>query len=166
MYILIGMIASGKSTLTKSLAADGALVVNDDSITVSIHGGDYLQYDSNLKPLYREIEHLIILSAKTNNRDVVIDKTNLTKKSRARYINWGKEQGFNIVGVVFPGFKDVGRHAMHRFLSGSRGISLQKWTEIAVHHASIYEPPTADEFDRLANYEDFVTNKQATLKIA
>jgi dephospho-CoA kinase len=42
--VLVGGICSGKSTWCKSLAKDGWIVINDDSIVNSIHENCYKLY--------------------------------------------------------------------------------------------------------------------------
>jgi len=52
IQILVGMIASGKSTYSKHAARLGFIVVNDDAIVNAVHGEDYTLYDKKLKLLW------------------------------------------------------------------------------------------------------------------
>jgi hypothetical protein len=40
MQILVGPIASGKSTFARKRATEGALIINDDALAAILHAGD------------------------------------------------------------------------------------------------------------------------------
>ena len=78
--ILVGFIASGKSTYSKHRASQGAIVINDDAIVNAVHSNIYELYDKNLKPLYKAVENTILEMALALNRDVVIDRPNYSEQ--------------------------------------------------------------------------------------
>src|SRR5690554_6035008 len=87
--VLVGMIASGKSTYALQRAREGAIIYNNDAVVEAVHGGDYKLYDERLKGLYDAVQMSIMYSAIKYGRDLVIDKTNLNRIKRQRYVHLG-----------------------------------------------------------------------------
>ena len=142
--ILVGMIASGKDTFIKMLAERGHLIINDDDIVKAVHGGNYLLYDQALKPVYKDVEVAILMDALTLKRPVVINRPNFRISTRRRYIGLAEAHDVPVVGIVFP--KETPEvHAKRRFDHDNRGISYEKWVEIAKVHASQWEEPKMEE---------------------
>ncbi len=131
--LLIGPIASGKSTYCNKKAKEGWIVVNDDSIVLALHGGNYGLYDGSLKPLYKQIETNMILGAISNNRNVIIDRTNMSLKVRRRFITLAQSIDQDIIGIIF---KNEGPqiHGTRRYNADNKGNSLEKWISIAEYH--------------------------------
>lgn len=148
--ILVGPIASGKSTYARQRAQDGAIVVNDDAIVLAVHGGDYSLYDPQLKPLYKAVEIAIATTALAMGRDVVIDRgCNMTIESRRRWV--GLAHSFDAVAeaVIFP-FTDSLTNAQRRMAHDSRGITGEDWMRVYHEQEQEYQPPTtAEGFDRV-----------------
>jgi predicted kinase len=151
--LLIGPIASGKSTWTARRAREGAIVLNDDSLVTSLHGGHYEMYDKKLKPLYKTIPLMLAGMTILAGRDVIIDSTNLTRAVRSRWIGMAKMYDVPVVGVVFDR-KGPAEHAGRRTRSDDRGYDFDYWLKVARYHDSIYEAPDASEgFDNLVPIE-------------
>jgi predicted kinase len=142
--VLIGMIASGKSTYCRKRAKEGAIIVNDDALVTLLHGGDYTLYTQDLKKLYKSIDINIVTMALSIGLDVVIDKTNLTKSTRQRYISLGECLEVPIVGIIFK--KELAEvHAKRRFESDSRGHIYEKWLKVAKEHERLWQEPDISE---------------------
>lgn len=157
--LLIGMIASGKSTYAKKRASEGALIVNDDSFTMALHANQYQLYSESLKPLYKDLELTTILDGHMLGRDIIIDRPNFSIETRKRYISLASMLDTKAVGVIFP-VEAPEVHAKRRFASDSRGGSLEKWCAVANFHHAHYEPPTlAEGFYalRVFNFDDCTT---------
>lgn len=142
--ILVGTIASGKSTYCRARAKDGAIIINDDAIVTALHGGQYDLYDKTIKPLYKAVELSILMSAICLGRDVVIDRPNLTKLSRAKYIAPAKAMECYVEIILFE-FKDARVHALRRAADDTRGYNFGYWERVAQVHIDQYEPPEVDE---------------------
>ncbi len=142
--ILIGMIGSGKSTFCKEQANMGAIILNDDSIVTSLHGGIYTKYNESLKPLYRTIEDNAIIMSLALDKRVVIDRTNLDAATRMRYILMAKSFNAPVYAYLFK-IETPEIHAERRFISDSRGVTKERWLEIATIHLSKYTPPSIAE---------------------
>ena len=142
--LLVGMIASGKSTYAKNRANAGAIIINDDAIVTALHGGDYNKYSKSLKPLYKAVENQILQTAVTMGLDVVVDRPNYSRAMRRRYISIAKSIDAKVSLVVFNKCEPE-EHAMRRFASDSRGRPYEEWLEAAMHHDALYEEPSLDE---------------------
>lgn len=142
--ILVGMIASGKTTYARRRAKEGAVVISHDDLTEMLHQ-EYI-YHQHLKPFYRDCMLALADAAASRNMDVVIDRTHLTRESRAVWADHAKRRGLRAVAVVFPaGPAHV--HAARRFDSDARGRSYLEWHGVAVHHA---EQARSEPLDWLA----------------
>lgn len=146
LEILVGMIASGKSTYCKMRARDGALVVNDDAVVTALHGGNYDLYTEALRPLYKLVRTTMIRAGLMMGRDVVVDSTNLTTRRREKMVELAKECNAEPIAVVFP-FESPEIHASRRWRTDNRGCSYEKWLAVARHHAKQYEPVVELDFE-------------------
>lgn len=139
--ILVGMIASGKSTYTKKRAKEGAIIVNDDIIVNCVHGDIHTMYSRDLKPLYRGIESLIIHGAALAGRDIVIDRPNVKKETRQRYIEIAKSLDYCKIECVIFNMESPYTHAMRRTNSDCRGYDFGYWLNVANYHFNMYITP-------------------------
>lgn len=130
--LLIGMIASGKSTYALRRAREGALVVSHDALTAMLHA-EY-RYEQGLRSMYRDMEEKLAASAIFHGRDVVVDRTHLTLESRGRWISFGAYYNWPVVAVEFP-IVEANVHAIRRHDSDARGRSFDEWLMVARHHA-------------------------------
>jgi len=120
--ILIGTIASGKSSYCNKRAEQGAIIINDDAYSIS------------------DIQSAIKLG-----KDVVIDKAlSLTSKSRKRWIGVANSFDVPVQATVFK-FALPYEHARRRYNSDNRGLDFVHWWNVALQHSSIYEEPRLEE---------------------
>ncbi len=132
--LLVGMIASGKSTYARKRADEGALVVSHDDLTQMLHAR--YRYEQGLRDVYRRMEEALALHAIKAGRDVVIDRTHLTLESRKRWIELARRESpftVPILAVVFP-IESPLDHAGRRFETDPRGRSDEDWLRVAEHH--------------------------------
>ena len=66
-------------------------------------------------------------------RDVILDRTHLTRESRSVWLETARYCGVPILAVVFPR-KPAIVHARRRFHTDSRGRSFDDWAQVAAHH--------------------------------
>jgi predicted kinase len=143
--LLIGTVACGKSTYAKQKAGDGWIIINDDSIVMAVHSGNYELYNPQLKPLYKGIELFILNTAIAMDKSVVVDKgISLTRESRQRWISIGRSLDIPVECVVFE-FATPEVHAARRVNSDGRGLDYDYWLRVAKHHFDIYAEPTLEE---------------------
>lgn len=154
IQVLIGHVASGKSTYCKKAARKGYIILNDDEIVTLLHGGDYTLYSHHLKPLYKSIECHILATALAMNRVVVVDRgLNISTQGRQRWIALAKSFDVPVEALVFAN-EGPEIHAKRRFNHDSRGHSLEYWMDVAKAHQARYSIPTeAEGFDRIHFYD-------------
>lgn len=142
--ILCGMIGAGKSTYARRRADGGALVVCHDDLTAMLHAA--YRYEAGLRHCYRRMEESLAAEAWRAGRDVVVDRTHLTRESRARWVLFAENLRVPAVAVAFP-VEPPGVHARRRFESDPRGRTHEEWHMVAQHHYAqwLAEPLSADE---------------------
>lgn len=131
--LLVGMIASGKTTYARERAKQGALVVSHDDLTQMLHG-EY-RYEPKLKPCYRAMMVQLVHNAIVAGRDAVIDRTHLTRESRSFWLDIAWHSKTPIIAVVFPILMPE-VHARRRFEADARGRPYEEWLAVAEHHAA------------------------------
>lgn len=152
--VLVGMIASGKTTYARRRADEGALIISHDDLTRMLHGR--YRYEAVLRDCYRRMEQSLAWAGLNAGRDVIIDRTHLTRESRKRWIDWargyvelntfeGKSPTVLVVAVAFP-IEAPCFHANRR-MSDPRGRSYEDWLKVACHHhdQAEAEPLSGDE---------------------
>uniref|UniRef100_A0A6M3L8A9 Putative ATPase domain containing protein n=2 Tax=viral metagenome TaxID=1070528 RepID=A0A6M3L8A9_9ZZZZ len=142
LTILTGNIGSGKSLTAAKLAKMGHVVVNGDSITSMVGGGEYGIYDKAKRDIYHAAEFAIIETAFVNGFSVVIDRTNMKVSDRARYIDVGKKHGAYIHSY------DWGRgneKSLARRLNKPNGVPAETWKSVHAFMMNSYEPVSLDE---------------------
>lgn len=145
IIVLVGQIASGKSTYSRMLAQRGCVIVNDDAIVSAVHGGDYALYNKSFKPLYKSVENHIAATALAMKRNVVVDRgVNIRRDSRARWVSLAKSFDVECEAVVFPMETPI-IHAYRRFTHDPRGHDVIYWHQVARSHADDYVEPDATE---------------------
>lgn len=157
VQILVGMIASGKSTYCEWAAKQGAIIVNDDAIVNAVHANHYEFYNQKLKVLYKSTENHLVTMGLALNKTVVVDcARNLNPKTRKRWIALAQIFDTLCVAIVFP-TEIPGIHANRRMQSNSRGYSREYWLKVAEAHYETYVYPAMSEgFDAIhtVKFED------------
>ena len=146
LIILIGTIASGKSTYAREKAGSyDFFVLNDDAIVTMLHGGNYNRYDKENKPIYKSIENAIVTSVLSQGRDLIIDRgVNITRRSRKRFIGLASAFDVDSYAIVFP-FEEPKVHVERRMLSDHRDLTYDHWMEAVERHIQEYEVPLMEE---------------------
>jgi len=145
IQVLVGMIASGKSTYAKNAARRGVICVNDDAVVNLVHADDYTLYDKTLKTLYKSTENHIISVALAMGRTVLVDRgLNLSLRGRQRWLSLAQGYDLPCEVIQFP-VEAPGVHAQRRAKSDLRGHDYNYWLRVAEHHFNGYVPPTLDE---------------------
>lgn len=160
LEVLCGMIGSGKSAYARKRADEGAIIVSHDDLTAMCHGR--YRYEPELRACYRRMQEEIAFCAMRCGRDVVVDRTQLTRESRAWWLAFGRDAtkylgvDLRIVAVAFP-VREPWIHAGRRFDADPRGRPYDEWLKVAHHHAeqAAREPLSEDEgFDEIIRMEE------------
>lgn len=158
LELLIGNIASGKSSWTRPRTAAGWITVNHDSLVRSMHGGRY-DWERQVPGLKTELGVLIVGAAGAAGRSVVVDNTNRSRNDRQPFIEAARRSGLRVRAVLFPKASPE-THARRRFQSDARDMSYDYWLEVARLVERDWEPPGDEEVDELiclpANWHDLV----------
>jgi predicted kinase len=160
LQVLVGMIASGKSTYAKNAARNGALCVNDDSIVNMLHADDYTLYNKDLKVLYKSIENMVIGTGLSMGKLVVVDRgLNVSKEGRQRWLSLAKSFDVPCEALIF---KNEGAevHARRRNGSDSRGHPDSYWERVATIHNNIWVEPSIEEGFDAVHHISFEEIKQ------
>lgn len=148
IVIFTGNIGSGKSLLASKYAKKGYVIINNDDITRMVQGGEYGAYDFQKRTIYKAIEFAGIEEALNCGLSVVIDRTNMKKSDRARYIEVGKKYGAKIISRDF-GIGSIDTTLTRRF-KDHKGVPNEVWCSVFAKMASSYEAPHHDEgFDEI-----------------
>lgn len=142
LSICIGNIGTGKSLLASRFAKMGHVVVNMDLISKMIGGGEYGLYDSKKKEVYQNTEMAAIATALKNGFSVVIDRTNMDRKRRERFIEIGKKYAAEIVAYDWGAGDD---DALLRRMEKPNGIPIETWKGVYKFMVKSYEPPVLEE---------------------
>ena len=143
MIIFVGNIGIGKSLIASKLAKQGKAIINMDVIQSMLAGGEYGKYDPSKKDLYHAIETSAIETALQKGLDIVIDRTNIDKKTRKRFIEIGQKYQAEIVCYHF-GVGEKLKCIANR-MKNNRGISQETWSTVYDKIAEAYERPTEEE---------------------
>lgn len=145
LQVLVGMIASGKSTYARSAAQRGVICMNDDAIVNMLHADDYTLYDKSLKVLYKSIENHIIGTALAMQRVVMVDRgLNVSVRGRKRWIALAQSFDVPCEAILFAN-EGPEVHATRRARMDSRGHPFEYWIRVAQRHQSEYQEPSVEE---------------------
>lgn len=144
-FILVGFVGSGKSTLSNVLKAKhNALVLSTDDYVMKkafLSGETYNEaFEKNIKAAEKEFNSSI-KDAISSKRNVIIDRTNLTIKSRKKIIDKFKAAGYKVIAVVVRTSKARRDEVNHqRSLSGREiSDSVRNRMEKSYQEPSVYE---------------------------
>lgn len=145
LQLLIAMVASGKSFYATKAAKTGIICLNDDAIVSMLHGGNYTDYDKQLKTLYKAVEHTIIDMAIAMNRTVLIDRgLNISRKARKRFLAIADSLDVECEALWFEN-EGPEIHAKRRFESDNRNHTFEYWLKVSEYHNSQWEEPGLEE---------------------
>lgn len=128
--MLVGVPASGKSTWHRNKYGDyTAPVVSTDKIIEDVASEYGMTYNEGFKELIQFAEKVMwrqITSYLMRGADFIIDRTNLTAKSRAKFIQKLKLHRYEIECVVFPfpGSVDLPREEWFQRLMNRPGKTI------------------------------------------
>lgn len=147
--ILVGVPGSGKSTwMLDQEYIEDQYVASTDAIIEQIAGGFNMTYNEGFKNLITFAEQVMWkelgVFAKDRER-IYVDRTNLTAKSRQKFITALKPYGYEIECVVFPlpGTEKLPSDEWGRRLESRPGKTIPGYIlSSMIEH---YEPPTEAE---------------------
>jgi predicted kinase len=149
-YILVGMPASGKSTWIRDNESIGNLpgnepyyVASTDNIIDFIVRQHGMTYDQGFKNLIAFAESVMwddLQSAAEQGIKIYIDRTNLTVKSRKKFIDFLKPYGYTFEAIVFNTPDET---EWRRRLDSRQGKTIPEYVLESMRNS--YEVPTLSE---------------------
>lgn len=155
IQVLVGMVASGKSSYCRNAAKQGVICMNDDAIVNMLHGENYTLYDPKLKLLYKSIENHVIATSLAMGRIVAVDRgLNIDARGRARWVSLAKSFDVPCEAILFH--KDTPEiHAKRRTQSDARNRTYDYWLSVARNHSARHVEPTTEEGFTAIHYVSF-----------
>ena len=151
VWVLVGQIASGKSTWVNNQDMEGVIISKDDlrkNYAYMIYQ-DYI-YDDYLEPIIQNICELTLYAClHLEVENIIIDETNMTRKSRSWIFDVRDISDYRVVAVVFPDFgEDV--HVQRRMKDNHGQVTETKWREVYRDKKKRYQEPIEQEgFDEI-----------------
>lgn len=154
LYILVGPPGSGKTTWIEKEFYDGCFIVSTDNIIQDIAEADGKTYDevfpTSIKDadttMWKDFDSLV----EGGYSPIVVDRTNMSVKSRAKFIDATKRSDYKIHAVVFPKPEDA---EYERRLNSRPGKTIPK--NIITAMLANFQMPTQDEgFESITIVED------------
>jgi len=136
-FILVGYPGSGKSTWAKERSA---VIINRDSLRTMIYGKYSFKTEDEL--LIREMSESCAWAAMNHSRDIIIDDTNLTIGTRAKWIESFKRMDYRVTFVYFQ--TDMETCISRRGVEG-KGFSEEYWRKIINGMSTIFTSPSVKE---------------------
>ena len=100
--VMLGPSGSGKSTYRKALDVDQEFSLDD--LRIELYGDDYTEAfkaSTEDKNFRKKANSRFIEMIKTGD-NVIVDNTNISKKSRRFYITEARRHGYQVHAIVFP----------------------------------------------------------------
>jgi predicted kinase len=159
LIILSGISYSGKSTIANKIQSNyGHVIVSSDDELVRLAVGmsyneafSKLQTDSSFKNKHRVNLENSFYNAMKENKNIIIDQTNLTKKTRRWKIHEAKKRGYKVKSIVVlatsPMVVDRQHDRSNKFISSA----------VLDNQRRIFSLPSYDEgFDEIEfNFDSF-----------
>ena len=139
LYLLVGLQASGKSTLAQSLKDNNTIVLSSEAIRYELLGDEKDQSNNRLvfSTLYARAKELL----KTKN--VIIDATNINREMRALCLAPFKDMKIKRVAIVIDTPLEV---CIERDSKRQRVVGR----DVIIQYANMYEQPELEEgFDEI-----------------
>jgi tRNA uridine 5-carbamoylmethylation protein Kti12 len=155
-FVIVGLPGSGKSTVAYELAREyNATIASSDFYIerkAEDEGKTYNEvFDKYIGEATR-VFNLKLFFAIANQANIVIDRTNLSKKTRRGYLNRFKEAGYYVVCVTVLTDKNIRRKVNESRMEKGRSIS----DEVVEKMENNFQIPLSSEgFDEMIDYFNF-----------
>ena len=142
MHIMVGNIGSGKSTYVKNMEED-FVTISRDKIRYMLGNGKYV-FIPELETSVFDGELEILKGLLKTGINIIIDETNMSDESRARYIKLAKKHKYEVTAVVFE--KLSKSESVRRRTKDNHGLFSKKiWGEVWDRFNGKYVEPSEKE---------------------
>jgi len=150
LILLVGPPGCGKTTYIKTMdEAKESFVVSRDEIVMELGGSkSYLENWRNVDQ--KEVDRKLndrFQKFLNSDKHILIDMTNMSKKSRRKWINPARRKGFNIIAIVF--------HTSHNDILKRNGERPGKVISLEVIHKMecAFWYPTLEEVEKVISVD-------------
>jgi len=157
IYIMVGNIGSGKTTLVKKILAEKPkiVVISRDDLRYMIGAGKYV-FNPELEPFIFESARLMIKNLMHEEAvDILIDETNMCKKYREDYLDLVRQYAYEATAIVMPQLDKktcVDRRMQNPHGQDDRSI----WEGVWDKFDGLYEKPTiAEGFNKISEVWEY-----------
>lgn len=159
LYILIGAPGTGKSTwINKNIKNSSTIIISRDNIVDEMRKETGMTYDEAFKDkkfqneVTKQLKKEVSYAFKSN-QDIVIDMTNMSKKSRMNSIKFGKQFDMYIKGIVFKlPYKENKERLQKRYEKTNKFISD---TVLNMMLNNYEEPNESEGFDEIEFFKQY-----------
>jgi predicted kinase len=140
LYMMIGSTGTGKSFHAAKLAEELEIeILSADSVENLTNSADDNEIELNIMEEY--------LDQLDSEKSFILDGSNINKPTRNLYMTMARKRGYSINGYDFgPGNET----SLNQRLKNPRGVSEERWKEVAERNKESYEKPILEEgFDEL-----------------
>lgn len=146
IYVMVGNIGSGKTTLVKKILAKNPniVVISRDDLRYMIGAGEYT-FNPDLEPhIWEAATDMINSFMRGQVVDLLVDETNVSKGYREHYLYLAKKYGYEAVAIVMPyQGKKISVDRRMQDPHGQDGRIL--WEGVWEKFNALYEEPTEEE---------------------
>ena len=142
LAILVGNIGSGKSTLCKQLSKH-FLIISRDSLRYMIGAGVY-RFSDKTEPVIREMNLACLRAAMLCRKDVVLDETNMSARTRSGFINEAKRNNYRVIAIELP-FLGMKESVDRRMRDPHNQPDRKLWEHVWTMFYGMWDPPLKEE---------------------
>lgn len=150
VYILIGMIGSGKSSWAKMIAGTdfNTIRISSDDIRSMIK--DRYTFDIQLEPLVDKMKTAMLVQLLIEGKNAVVDDIHLTKNCRRNLCATIAEVAPD-AEIIYVWMKCDNDTALKRRLTNLREVSEFVWQQAMIKHTKMFEMPIRTENEHISN---------------
>lgn len=153
VYLMCGVVGSGKTTRAKQLSEEtGGVIINRDNIRTMLFG-EY-GYNPEREDLVKDIAYSCMGRILDHDLDVIIDETNITEGKRGKWTSLltATSRWFLVENMICV-YCSSQKGNLERRMRESRGYTEEKWRDVIERMKRDFEPPRLEEgFDRIEEY--------------
>lgn len=145
LTILVGNIASGKTTLSKKLSMieQDTVVISRDAIRYMLGAGKYL-FDPSLEKYVAKANIRLLRTFLNSDKNIILDEVNNTANMRNSFTTIAREYDYYVRVLVMPKYSM--KYSVDRRMKDPHGDAPRSvWEGVWKKFNESFEPPTLEE---------------------